>query len=266
MRYKYWQFRFGWSMILLIVSNYVIAQKSDSSLIDKKYFISFFKDSRDLVLSPGKIRREDWNFAGAAVLAIPAGFMFDEPVEKFFRRQEIRSGNEEWLDYSISNFGNGLYPGAAALVLYGIGACKKRDDLKWMALLQIKTLGISVAASRVPKYLFQRKRPDENIPVNAWNWSGPLQGFTGNYSFTSGHTFIAFSWAAVTASAYKEKKGLVIGLYSVASLVGASRVYKGEHWSSDVLGRAVLGYALGKLMYRFQEKNWMKRPYRKNHF
>ncbi|MBK9319354.1 MAG: hypothetical protein IPM91_11335 [Bacteroidetes bacterium] len=52
-------------MMFLIVSNYVIAQKSDSSLIDKKYFNSFFKDSRDLVLSPGKIKREDWNFTGA---------------------------------------------------------------------------------------------------------------------------------------------------------------------------------------------------------
>ncbi len=266
MRSRFREFRLGGLMMFLIVSNFVSAQKSDSCLLDKKYLHSFFTDTRDLLLSPGKTGREDGNFIGASLLVIPAGFMFDEPVERFFRRQQIRSSNEEWIDYSISNFGSGLYPGAAAVILYGLGASKKREDLKWMALLQIKTLGISVAASRVPKYLFQRKRPDENIPVNAWNWSGPLQGFTGNYSFTSGHTFIAFSWAAVTASAYKEKKGLVIGLYSLASLVGVSRVYKGEHWSSDVLGGAVLGYALGKLMYRFQEKSWMKKPQRKNHF
>jgi len=251
---------------LVFYSTIAPAQTDDSCLITKKYLYSYFRDTRDLLSSPFKIKKEDWNFAGASLLIIPAGFMFDEPVERYFRRQQIRANNNEVIDFTLSNWGNGIYPGAAALLLYGIGAGKKRDDLKWIALLQVKTLGIAAVASRFPKYIFQRNRPDENSAVNAWNWNGPIQGFTGNYSFTSGHTFIVFSWAAVTASAYQEKKGLVLGLYTLASLVGISRVYKGDHWTSDVLGGAVLGYALGKLTYRFQDKNWMKKPQRKNNF
>lgn len=117
-----------------------------------------------------------------------------------------------------------------------------------------KTLGISVAASRVPKYLFQRKRPDENIPVNAWNWSvGLFKVLPETIHLRVVIHLLHFPGLPLPHLPTK-KKGLVIGLYSLASLVGVSRVYKGEHWSSDVLGGAVLGYALGKLMYRFQEK------------
>jgi hypothetical protein len=125
MRSRFRGFRLGGLMMFLIVSNFVSAQKSDSCLLDKKYLHSFFTDTRDLLLSPGKTGREDWNFIGASLLVIPAGFMFDEPVERFFRRQQIRSSNEEWIDYSISNFGSGLYPGAAAVILYGLGQARK---------------------------------------------------------------------------------------------------------------------------------------------
>ena len=58
---------------------------------------------------------------------------------------------------------------------------------------------------------------------------------------------------------FKENKLLVAGLYTLASLVGISRVYQGEHWASDVVAGAAMGYAFGKLSYRLQTKNWTVR-------
>ncbi len=241
----------------------ISAQEKETAYRFQPYLKSYFLDTKDLLFFPKQITVSDHDFLAASILIIPAGFMFDESIERYFRRQQLRNVDEKVIDFSISNFGNGIYPGAAALVLYGFGVGQKREDMKWLALLQIKTIGLSAAASRIPKFMFQRHRPDEQINIDPWKWEGPFHGFSGNYSFTSGHTFIAFSWASVTASALSDKKGVALALYSVASLVGISRIVKGEHWSSDVLTGAVLGYALGKLTYRLQEKNWMKKPDRK---
>lgn len=235
------------------------SQNNDTTRLVQGYLNSYLFDSRDVLLFPKEIKKKDFDFIGASALAISSGFMFDERIEEYLRKNDLHSKNDKTTDLLFSNWGNGIYPAATALILYGLGAKNQRDDLRWLSLLQVKTLCISAVTSRVPKYLFQRKRPDENGPVDAWTWYGPFKGLTGNYSFPSGHTFIVFSWAAVTASAFKENKGLVIGLYALASLVGVSRIYKGDHWTSDVLAGAALGYATGKISYRIQERNWKKK-------
>jgi len=39
--------------------------------------------------------------------------------------------------------------------------------------------------------------------------------------------------------------------YTLASLVTISRVYEREHWASDALAGACLGYVSGKFIYKF---------------
>ncbi len=241
-------------------------QKTVAPAPNGVFFKSVCRDTRDLLLFPKEVKKSDHLFLGNSIILLPAAFMFDEPVEKILIKQRFRRENQQWLDYSVSNFGNGLYPGITAVILYGVGLNQERNDLKWLALLQLKTIGLAAGASRIPKFLFQRSRPSDAHPVNSGSWSGPFHGFSGNYSFPSGHTFIAFSWAAASASALKGEKGLVAGFYGVATLVGLSRLYKGDHWTSDVIAGALMGYALGKLTYRIQERNWMKKPQRKKSF
>lgn len=224
------------------------------------YFRSYLTDTRDILLFPREMQKKDRLFAALSLTTVSLAFLFDEELESIIRHNEWRSTDDRWVDYSFSNFGNGLYPGAGALVLYGIGLSSDNDKLKWLSMLQVKTLILAAGFSRGPKVLAQRHRPDQTDPViDAWNWEGPTKGLTGHYSFTSGHTFMAFSWAAVTASACSENKWLVAGLYTVAGLVGASRVYKGDHWVSDVAAGAVLGTVLGKISFRIQERNWQVR-------
>ncbi|TAL76684.1 MAG: phosphatase PAP2 family protein, partial [Bacteroidetes bacterium] len=65
-------------------------------------------------------------------------------------------------------------------------------------------------------------------------------------SFPSGHTATAFSIATVFASQYNDTKAIPILSYSLASLVGISRLTEHEHWASDVFSGALLGYLCGK--------------------
>lgn len=236
----------------ILISTLLLCQVSSAqqSPIDS-FPSSCWRDARNLFHFPRYYQSGDtWLLAGGAICT-GAGFFADESLEHYLRDQGIRE--EKWTKRSdiFSAVGNGILPGIGAVVLYAAGEYGHRDEWKRTALLQMKTLVFAAGVSRIPKVLAQRHRPETEI--NSWRWEGPFNGFTGNYSFTSGHTFIAFSWAAVTAQSMKENRGWGIAAYALAGLTGASRIYQGEHWLSDVVGGALLGTLFGKLMWRIQQ-------------
>ncbi|MGD0340781.1 MAG: phosphatase PAP2 family protein, partial [Bacteroidales bacterium] len=65
-------------------------------------------------------------------------------------------------------------------------------------------------------------------------------------SFPSGHAATAFSIATVFASEYSDIKVVPVISYSLASLVGITRLTEHKHWASDVFIGSLLGYACGK--------------------
>ncbi len=261
---KKWYLFVFFNVLLMGFSFSTFAQSDSISSLKKGYFKSYLKDTRDLILFPREIKKQDWVFVSSAVVTTGLAFYFDEEIENSFRENKVRTENHRPIDYTLGAVGNGIYPLAAAATLYFIGKQKENEYWVWLSMVQLKTVGLAAGFSRVPKLIAQRHRPNlESKQINPWNWEGPFNGLTGNYSFTSGHSFIAFSWASVTATACKENKLVVIGLYTLASLVGISRVHQGEHWASDVVAGAAMGYAFGKLSYRLQSRNWTlkRKPY-----
>ena len=79
------------------------------------------------------------------------------------------------------------------------------------------------------KYAFKRSRPG-----NSQN----------QQSFPSGHTMTAFATATAMTYAYGWKAAIVA--YPVAAFVGLSRLADDNHWGSDVVGGAFLGFILAR--------------------
>ena len=72
-----------------------------------------------------------------------------------------------------------------------------------------------------------------------------------NTSFPSWHAAAAFAGLAILDKEFPKLKWFWIGF---ASLVAFSRIYIGVHYLSDVMAGVILGYGLGLLMLRLEEK------------
>jgi membrane-associated phospholipid phosphatase len=102
------------------------------------------------------------------------------------------------------------------------------------------TAGLS---NSIIKYVVGRTRPNHSTEPDP----DEFEPFSGNVSFPSGHTAMAF---ALAASVSNEVHFLPaqIGLYSAATLTGWSRINDNKHWLSDVVGGAAVGITSAMIM------------------
>ncbi len=74
-----------------------------------------------------------------------------------------------------------------------------------------------------------------------------FQAFGGGVSFPSGHTTEAFTVATVISEHYPQIWVRCLA-YGTAALVGAARIQQNAHFASDVLGGALLGTLVGRMV------------------
>ncbi|MBL0341917.1 MAG: phosphatase PAP2 family protein [Bacteroidetes bacterium] len=127
-------------------------------------------------------------------------------------------------------------------------------------MLGIKAFVISAGEATLIKVAFQRHRPIDDVPPDAFKYDGPFHGLKNDGSLVSRHATTAFAIATVFAEGYKkEKKWVPFVAYSLASLVSISRTYNREHWASDAFAGACLGYFTGKFLFEINSGNLKKK-------
>ena len=126
-----------------------------------------------------------------------------------------------------------IITGLIILLIFGIG-------LHWEAVMALVAALLSTGINLAVKDLIQRPRPG----------SGQVNVITTltSYSFPSGHVmfyvgFFGFiGFLAYSLLKPSLKRTLLLAFVSgLVVLIGASRIYLGEHWASDVLGSYLLG-------------------------
>lgn len=108
---------------------------------------------------------------------------------------------------------------------------------RWEALFLAVALGGGMVFNLLLKELFRRERPDLHRLIEE-----------GGYSFPSGHSMASFLFYGMVAVflylfvvSRLAKLGIVLAAVILIACVGASRIYLGVHYPSDVLA----GYAAG---------------------
>jgi len=125
--------------------------------------------------------------------------------------------------------GYGYLWAALALALMAFGT--RADETSVLVGLGVGI--VTVCLSQAMKSLGGRPRP-------SFHRRGFHRQFLSTVSFPSLHTAVAFAMAYLVVQFYPWWPNVVV-IYTIATLIGLSRVYLREHFPLDVLGGAVLG-------------------------
>ena len=123
-----------------------------------------------------------------------------------------------------------------ASINYSIGASLPNKEIRKNSMKSIILAGVT---TQILKIAIGKSRPPGPIEYNPFTIS------SRNNAMPSGHTATAFALATSIADYYPKYKYLS---YTIATLVGISRLYKDMHWFTDVIAGAGVGYASAKIV------------------
>lgn len=223
-----------------LFQNFLCAQEdSEENKLNKEFLKQFMNDFGKVIVSPKYWDKKD---VGNFVIVCGTGLLlyaFDDDIQKMFE-----GNSEETSDAAkaITSLGNGAVLTGLIAALYAGGEISDNDSLRKTSLLSLESLVTSGIIVRGMKIIFGRARPETGEPKNIFH---PFSLKSSYNSFPSGHSSSAFAVATVIATQSK-KVYVDVLVYSLATLVAASRVYMNKHWTSDIFIGSVIGYAVGK--------------------
>jgi len=182
-----------------------------------------------------------WYEAAAVAGVVVASGFLDATVQDY-----AQSHRTETKDDIASVFRHMGQPEVYATVGLGTilaGLIASDDDIARAGGRITGSLVTAGVSNGILKYVVGRTRPNHSSNPDPDEFAP----FSGNVSFPSGHTAMAF---ALAASVSNEVHFLPaqIGLYGAATLTGWSRINDNAHWLSDVLGGAAVGITSAMIM------------------
>lgn len=224
-------------------------------LLSKSYLKSYWHSGLTVLGQPLHYDWKDWSVFGGIATATTLAFVYDDEIFNYIDKTFTNSQSNTISQYS-DIYGEELFIVPSIALTYGIGAIAKDTRLKNMSLATLQSFIFAELASAGIKVLTCRERPDANSQqptANSQSWLGPFATFEST-SFVSGHSTRAFALATTVAGFYPEKKWVGIVSYSLATMSSVGRVISKEHWTSDVIVGAALGYFIGRGVVKFNEK------------
>lgn len=164
-------------------------------------------------------------------------------VELLDKINPSRPTSDFWKVNSSSAY---WVPASGILSTYLAGTVKKNKSLKKESYKALLSIAVSTGASQLVKLVVNRKRPSYAYPDRITE--GGYRTGVKDFSFPSGHTCLAFTYATSVSLQYK-KWYVTVPAFMWACSIGYSRMYLGKHYPSDVLAGAAFGVA-GALLTR----------------
>ncbi|MDF0650405.1 MAG: phosphatase PAP2 family protein [Nitrospira sp.] len=187
---------------------------------------------------------------GCSCAAVAVSFIglaqFDLPITKYVRSVTVHLPWDQltvpWMAFT-SDAGDWIGEGwrlatLSALLLLGAWAFEK-PTIKPAAIQSLIAHGIAALLANGLKHLIGRPRPKF---VHSGDWQMTLSLASGLDSFPSGHSTASFAVATVLARQFPFFGPLCI---AIALFVALSRILRGSHFLTDVVGGAVLGILSG---------------------
>jgi membrane-associated phospholipid phosphatase len=165
--------------------------------------------------------------------------LLDRPTQRFAQDNRSSGGND--LAGDLRHFGQPEVYGTITLGLLGAGLISGNGEITRAGGRLAATLALAGAASTAAKVTLGRPRPSESLDADGY------VPFSGQEAMPSGHTTMAFALATALADDI-HRTWASVGLYTIATGVGWSRINDNKHWLTDVAAGAVLGITSAKLV------------------
>lgn len=243
-------------LTLAIVFATLFGSANDSIKVsDRSYVRNVWDDGWHIALSPLHWKKKQWQQFGMVTAATGALFLLDKPVKNAF--DQCGSSTLDGIaEYGLEPWGTTEYYRSYSMGLTAglltVGLITDNDHLVKTSEMLVEGMAITLAAAYAIKLTAGRNRPEESGSSHDW------RPFSGNKSFVSGHASQMFVVATIMAEQFRETKWIPIVSYSIAGLGSLSRLYENEHWLSDVAVGGMLGYLIGKSVYKLNQSRHSK--------
>lgn len=235
-----------------IVINSATQQLNNSAT----YLKSYWHSGLTVLSQPLYYDWKDWTVFGSVAAATTLAFVYDDEIYSLVDKSLNHSRSKIVSKYT-DVFGEEYFILPSVALTYALGSVSDDCRLKNLSLAALQSFVYAEVASAGLKILTCRIRPSEansQQPItNSQTWLGPFKSFEST-SFPSGHAMRSFALATTVAGFYPDKKWIGIVSYSLATMTSVGRVISKEHWTSDVIVGAALGYFIGRGVVKFNEK------------
>ncbi|MCP9447908.1 MAG: phosphatase PAP2 family protein [Nitrospira sp.] len=185
----------------------------------------------------------------AALVITFLGFSrFDLPVARYVRSVTTYRPWEQltipWMAFTSNAgdwIGEGTHLVVFSLVLTAVGWLWSKETIRKAGVETLLAHGLAALIVNGLKHLIGRPRPKF---THSGDWLLAPSMASGFDSFPSGHSSVSFAVATVLAKRFPAIGPVVIG---IACFVMLSRVLRGSHFPTDVIGGAVIGVVSGSI-------------------
>lgn len=213
--------------------------QTDSLLVsDAK---DFFNVSTDFYTSPLSFDSNDLIKFSAVVGLTGVATFADKELQRFSQRNLSDFSNDV---FSVDKYYYKEFVGASIVLFYGYGLFDNNNSIRKLAVKITQATFLATSLTIITKSVVGRGRPYKQ---ESQYYTDPFTLDNDFNSFPSGHTSLAFAYSTVMANEI-DNIFWKAGWYSLAGLVGYSRVHHNQHWLSDVLMGAAIGYFSGSFV------------------
>jgi len=197
-----------------------------------------------------KNRKKAIAFVALAMILIltTSVYLFDVLIIKFIEGLRVNSLDYVFLSVTFASNVFIIFFFLTTIFLW------KEHKRRWIFPLWLASL-FSILVSCLLKVLIKRPRPFQKglVSVLAIAFNFMKDNFnTWNFSFPSFQAMLVFSAVPLLNKQFKKFRYI---WFIFACLVAFSRVYFGVHYLSDVMAGAVIGYLIGLIAVKIEEKH-----------
>jgi hypothetical protein len=220
------------------------AQAREDYHLNKDFLVGFGHDFLAVFATPLHWDRQDEERFALVSLGTLFTATLDQKIQDWVQPRRTETSND--ISANVEHLGNGFYLLGISTVLYAAGEIWHSPGIRRTALLSLESMAAAGALVAATKIILGRARPYSGEYPFTFRMFSTKAVYN---SFPSGHTAAAFAVATTIAD---QTRGVAVDIlaYSVATLVGLSRLHDNQHWASSVFAGALAGHLIARKINR----------------